>query len=263
MEIRNLFRFRESGDGEQKPFLDHLEDLRWMVVKMAVALAVGMVAGFLARVPLTRLLQWPLATIDPTFPSRLQSFGVADPLTISFQLAFYAGIVLAFPFLLYFAAEFVLPALTTRERRVLFPTMAVGIGLFVTGVTFCFLVVLPQTLAYFYQDSRTMGWSPNWSVREYFAFVTQVTLSFGLAFELPVVVLALVRLGLLSRVTLRTSRPYAVILIVIFAAVITPTSDMLTLGLLAVPMLALYEICIWIARFVERKQEEPPAELLP
>lgn len=263
MQIRNLFRFRELGDGAQKPFLDHLEDLRWMIIKMVISLAIGMVAGFLARVPLTRLLQWPLANIDPSLPSKLQSFGVADPLTISFQLAFYAGIVLAFPFLLYFAAEFVLPALTAKERRVLFPTMAIGIGLFIAGVLFCFMIVLPQTLAYFYEDSHTMGWSPNWSVREYFSFVTQVTLSFGLAFELPVVVLALVRLGVLNRDMLRSTRPYAIILIVILAAVITPTSDALTLGLLAVPMMVLYELCIWIARFVERKQVAAPSEPEP
>jgi len=128
MQLGKLFQFRESGEGSQKPFLDHLEDLRWMIIKMVVSLALGMIAGFVGRVPLTRLLQWPLATIDPDLPSRLQSFGVADPLTISFQLAFYAGIVLAFPFLLYFAAEFVLPALTTKERRVFYPTLAIGVG---------------------------------------------------------------------------------------------------------------------------------------
>jgi len=257
MEIKNLFRFREEGEA-QKPFLDHLEDLRWMVIKMVIALVLGMVAGFLLRVPLVRLLQHPLASVDPALPSKLQSFGVADSLTISFQLAFYAGIVMSFPFLLYFLAEFILPALTRAELRVLIPAMVAGIGLFLGGVLFCYFVVLPQTLAYFFSDSQTMGWSPNWSVREYFAFTTQFTLSFGLAFELPVAVLALVRLGLLTQQTLKATRPYAVVIILFLAAIITPTSDLLTLALMGGPMLVLYEICIWIARFVERKADPVP-----
>ena len=256
MDWSRAFRFRE--DSVQKPFLEHLEDLRWMLIRMVAALGVGIVAGFVFRERLVALLQAPLASVDPGLPGRLQSFGVADSLTISFQLAFYAGIVLSFPFQLYFLAEFMLPALTRQERRVILPAVAVGVGLFLLGVVFCFSVVLPQTLAYFFEDSRSMGWSPNWSVREYFAFVTQFTLSFGLAFELPVAVLALVRLGLLTKATLRSSRPYAVVIVIVLAAIITPTSDLLTLGLMAGPMWLLYEACILIAGFVERKTPQAP-----
>lgn len=261
MNLERLFRFREppndDGQGAVKPFLDHLEDLRWMIIKIAIAIGLAMVASFAFRQQLVDIVQAPLASVDEELVRRLASLGVADSMTISLQLAFYAGFVFAFPAVLYFLAEFVLPALTRRERKVLFVAAGVGFGLFLTGVAFSYFVVLPQTLAFFYKDAATLGWSPNWTVREYYAFCTQFTIAFGLAFELPVVVLALVKIGILDRRALGRFRPYAVVCIFVFAAIITPTQDMVTLVLMGGPMCLLYEACIFIARFMERKDQRP------
>jgi sec-independent protein translocase protein TatC len=170
-------------------------------------------------------------------------------------MSFYAGIVLSFPFLLYFLAGFVLPALTARERRLVWPAAALGVGLFLVGVAFAYFVVLPQALAFFYRDAQSLGWRPLWTVREYFSFASQFVIAFGLAFELPVVVLLLVKLGVVDVTMLRRLRPQALVGVMIFAAVLTPTTDMLTMLLMGGPMYVLYEICIFIAAIMRRREK--------
>ncbi|MEY2614334.1 MAG: sec-independent protein translocase protein TatC, partial [Verrucomicrobiota bacterium] len=204
MRISRIFKFREGEQGEAvKPFLDHLEDLRWVIVKMAAALGAAMLLAFCFRTQLVHILQGPLKSIDPNLLRSLVSLGVADSMTISFQLAFYAGIVLAFPFLIYFAGQFVLPALTPPERRAMLPAVGIGFGLFLGGVVLGYYLVLPATLRFFFRDAQSLDWTPTWTVRDYFSFVTQLCVGFGAAFELPVIVLVLVRLGVLSVALLR------------------------------------------------------------
>ena len=254
MALRNFFKFREvPSDAESaKPFLEHLEDLRWTVVKMAITLFLAMIVCFAFRSTLTQIMQRPLQVVD-TEMRTLQSLGITDSFTISFSLSFYAGIVLSFPLLVYFVAEFVLPALTAVEKRLLLPAIAVSFALFLVGVVACYYWLLPKTVAFFFRDAQSLGWVPNWTVREYYSFVTRFTIGFGLAFELPIVVLALVRFGLLTYEFMRNTRPYAVVLIFILAALITPTPDILTLTAMGFPMYLLYESCIWIAWLMQRR----------
>jgi sec-independent protein translocase protein TatC len=254
MNFGRIFEFREGVD-EPKPFLEHIEDLRHLLIRVAVVIGAAMTLAFAFRVQLAAIIQHPLATVAPERAANLQSLGVADSFTISLEMAFYAGFVIAFPFILYFLADFILPALTAREKRVLIPAAGVGFGLFMVGVVFCYTVVLPQALAFFFHDAQSMNWQPSWTVREYFSFVTQLTIAFGLAFELPVVVLVLVKLGILDRATLKRSRAFAVIIIFIAAAIVTPTTDILTLLFLGGPMILLYEMCIAIAWFMERREK--------
>lgn len=259
MSLRNFFKFREIPESEtSKPFLEHLEDLRWTIAKMAITVIMAMVLCFAFRATLTSVLQWPLTHLDERLRT-LQSLGIADSLTISFNLSFYAGIVLSFPILLYFLAEFVLPALTAVEKRLLLPAIAVSFLLFLVGVVACFYWLLPKTILFFFRDAQNMGWVPAWTVREYYSFVTRFTLGFGLAFELPVVVLALVRFGLITFEFMRRTRPYAVVLIFILAAIITPTPDIMTLMAMGLPMYLLYESCIWIAWVMQRRREKTSA----
>jgi len=253
MSLKRFFDFRESRD-EAKPFLAHLEDLRGTIFKMAAALVLGMILCFIFRGELAAIVQRPLIAVDPVRAANLQSLGVADSFTISLDLAFYGGMIVSFPFLLVFLAEFVLPALTPKEKRMLFPASFVGFGLFLGGVAFSYLVVLPQTLEFFFRDAKSMNWQPTWTVREYYSFTTQFVISFGLAFELPVAVLLLVKLGIVDYALLSRTRAFAVVIIFILAAVITPTSDFLTLLLMGGPMYLLYELCIWIAWLMERRR---------
>src|SRR5436305_657415 len=125
--LERFFRFRDSASSDSsKPFLDRLEDLRWTLVKMGVTLAVGMALSFANRVEIVRVLQKPLRDIDPALVANLQVLGIMDSILISFKLAFYAGIVVTFPLLLFFLAQFVLPALTLKEKKFLIPGIAAG-----------------------------------------------------------------------------------------------------------------------------------------
>ena len=262
MNFRNIFRFRErtaSGAHEPaavKPFLEHLEDLRFMLIKMAVVMSVSMILGFFFREELMSFLQRPLHAVSGDPSKGLKSLNPADSFTISFSLAFYAGLIVSFPFLLFFFAQFVLPALTQREKKYIYPAVGIGFGLFMTGVTLAFFYVLPMTLKFLAADAVKMGIVADWTVREYASFVTQFTLGFGLSFELPVVVLALVKMGLLSYATLSRTRSYALIIILFLAAIIAPTPDLFTWGMMSAPLLVLYETCIWIAWYIERKDRK-------
>ncbi|HEV8185266.1 MAG TPA: twin-arginine translocase subunit TatC [Chthoniobacterales bacterium] len=253
MALRNFFKFREIPNSETaKPFLEHLEDLRWTAVKMAITLFLAMILCFAFRAQLVQIMQRPLHDINPQIGA-LRALGITDSMTISFSLAFYAGIVLSFPLLLYFLAEFVLPALTAVEKRLMLPAIFVSFLLFLVGVAFCYFWLLPKTILFFFNDTQSLGWLPAWTVQEYYSFVTRFTIGFGLAFELPVVVLALVRFGLISYELMAKTRPYAVVLIFVLAAIITPTPDMLTLLAMGGPMYVLYESCIWIAWFQRKR----------
>jgi sec-independent protein translocase protein TatC len=254
MTLRDIFKFREVPDSEtSKPFLEHLEELRWMIVKMAITLSVAMIVCFTFRSTLVRILQAPLRDVGSQIGT-LKALGITDSIVISFHLAFYAGIVLSFPLLLYFIAEFVLPALTAVERRFLLPAILVSFALFLLGVTVCYFWLLPKTILFFFRDTESLGWAPTWTVQQYYSFVTRFTIGFGLAFELPVVVLALVRFGLITYRFMARTRPYAVVLIFVLATIITPTPDILTLVAMALPMCLLYESCIWIAWLMERRK---------
>src|SRR5256886_4831920 len=230
-----------------------MEDLRWTIVKMAITLLIAMIGCFGFRTMLVRVMQAPLRDVGSQVGA-LKALGITDSIVISFHLAFYAGIVVSFPILLYFLAEFVLPALTAVEKRFLFPAIGVSFALFLIGVACCYLWLLPKTILFFFRDTQSLGWTPMWTVQQYYSFVTKFVLGFGLAFELPVVVLALVYFGLITYKFMARTRPYAVVLIFILAAIIAPTPDLLTLIAMGLPMFLLYESCIWVAWLMERRE---------
>jgi len=253
--FERLFKLREEPD-QAKPFLQHLEELRFMLIKMTAVLLTSMFASFFFRRELVWIIQRPLVVVDPSAVAKLQTFGVADSITISFTLAFYAGLVVSFPLLLFFVAEFVVPALTRREKKLVFPSIAVGSLLFLGGVAFCYFAILPQALRFFLLDTQSLNWTPNWTVREYFSFVTQMMISFGMAFELPVAVVVLVYLNVVSFDLLHRTRPYAYLGVLALAAVIAPTPDIISFLSLGVPMCLLYEGCIWIAWLIEKRRPQ-------
>ncbi|MDA8975051.1 twin-arginine translocase subunit TatC [Akkermansiaceae bacterium] len=188
------------------------------------------------------------------------AFKVTETFMLTMKLAFFAGIVISFPLLLYFLLQFILPGLKEEERKALWPALAIGFGLFLGGVFFSYFFVLPKVLNFFYDWSQSMGITNDWRIGYYISFATTFVLVFGLAFELPVVVMTLVHLGILSFTVMNSTRSYAVLAIVVIAALITPTPDIPTLMLLAGPMYILYEICIWLSYFYERKKKREEAE---
>ncbi len=254
MDFKNIFSFREQED-EARPFLDHMGDLRVMIIRMAATLVLTSVGAFFFRDCLAAVIQRPLLIVDPARANSLQSLGVADSMTISLSLAFYAGVVISFPLLTLFLAQFLFPALKPTERKILLPVGAFALALFLTGISFAYFVVLPGTLNFFFNDAKSMHWTPTWTVREYYSFTTQFLIAFGVAFEMPIVVLALVKLGFLTAEKLRKTRSVAIIVIFTAAAFITPSPDLVTYLLMGGPMVVLYEFCIWLAKWVEPKKE--------
>src|SRR6476660_3701316 len=164
MALRDIFKFRAPPETEtSKPFLEHLEDLRWTIVKMALTMGAAMSVCFAFRSTLVRVIQAPLNHLGSQVGT-LKALGITDSIVISFHLAFYAGIVLSFPLLLYFIAEFVLPALTAIEKRFVLPAILVSFALFLLGVTVCYFWLLPNTFFFFLRDTETLGWAPTWTV---------------------------------------------------------------------------------------------------
>src|SRR5438093_815950 len=146
------------------------------------------------------------------------------------------------------------PPESETSKPFLFPAIIVSFGLFLTGVACCFFWLLPKTILFFFRDTQSLGWTPMWTVQQYYSFVTRFVLGFGLAFELPVVVLALVKFGLVTYKFMVRTRPYAVVVLYIIAPILAPTPDLLTLIAMALPMSLLYESCIWVAWLMERRK---------
>lgn len=251
--LQKIFKSRDESNGEAvKPFLEHLEDLRWTVFKMGAVLLIGMIIAFVYVNEVSALILAPYQAIVPN--AKLLGIGVVEPFMISLKLAFYSGVVLGFPFLLYFAAEFILPALTRQEKRLLFPALAVGFVLFGLGVWLAYKFILPLTLKWFRDYAIHMQIDPNWQARDYYGFVTHLSIACGLLAELPVAVLALAFLGIVSSQLLRNTRSYAFTLILILVALISPTPDPMTFMIMALPVLSIYEICIWLVWALERRR---------
>ena len=277
-EQREVF-FKNLGDSD---LVFHVRAVG--LLRALLAVPENRRAAFLDAMDLRPGLREQVEVLAKTMPSTeleqrgnlkmMSALKPTETFMLSMKLSFYAGIVLAFPLLLLFILQFVLPGLHRNEKRVLWPAMAVGFGLFLGGVLFAYFGVLPRALEFFYEWSGSLGVSNDWRIGEYISFAMQFTLLFGLAFELPVVVMVFVKLGMLTYETMSSTRSYAIVAIFIAAAVLTPTPDIMTLLLMALPMIVLYEICIWLAwldrrnnRLAEereaREREERLNHLLP
>ncbi len=246
---------QEDASGPLKPFLDHLEDLRWMLIKMIVALGLSMFACLFFARQLLAVIIWPLQRVTADPKPFLRTLEVTGGFTLAMKLALDAGLIIACPFLLYFLAQFILPALTPKEKGLLTPAFTAGTGLFLAGVALAYFAVIPAGLRFFIQYNEYLGISSQWTIDNYVSFVSHMMLAFGICFELPLVVLILAKLGIVTHEFLRQKRPYVIVIIFIVAAVITPTTDPFNQCLLAVPMVVLYEACIWIAWWMERRKQ--------
>ena len=252
---------------QEKPFLDHLDDLRSMLVRIAVTLLVITLGTFLFYQTLLAVVEYPLVMAGIRDKVSLQNLKVTGGFMTAMNISLVAGVIISFPALLYFLLQFILPGLHNNEKKIIFPAICVGGGLFLLGVVFAYYVVSPRALLFFYEfsvemDQLSAGTAGQpidkliWERVEYVKFVCQFVLIFGACFELPVVVMALVKMDVLNYKVMKTSRAWAAVIIAVVAAVITPTQDALTLGLLAVPMYVLYEICIWLAYYMEKRDRK-------
>jgi sec-independent protein translocase protein TatC len=178
------------------------------------------------------------------------TLGVTEPFVTTITVAAYAALLLAMPFILWQAYAFVLPAFTREERRTAVPLMALIPVLFIAGVAFGYFLALPRAVA-FLQNFNDNAFDILLQARDYYRFSVLLLAVMGLLFQIPVGVLAVVRLGVVSTATLRRSRGYAIVLFAIVAAVVTPTPDPFTMLIAMAPLVVLFELSIWLARIFE------------
>ncbi|MBX7211853.1 MAG: twin-arginine translocase subunit TatC [Verrucomicrobiaceae bacterium] len=255
--LKKLFKMRDKlamdlgKPDEEKPFLEHLEDLRTMLVRMAVTLLIFVIGTFFFYKELFHMIMLPLKWAG--INAKLINIDPTSAFMTAVNVSMVAGIILCFPLLIYFLLQFVLPGLKHNEKKLIFPIVGIGGGLFMTGVCFAYFLALPGALKFFNDFGTDLGFEQTWTVEQYTTFATRFILIFGVSFELPVIVMALVKLEILTYKTMKNTWKQALVAVVIFAAVITPTQDIFTLMVLAGPLYILYLACIWLAYFMEKK----------
>jgi len=170
---------------------------------------------------------------------------------VAFQVAIYGGMLLAAPLVLFFVATFIFPALKINEKKPIFQALIIGGGLFMVGVSFCYFVLMPVALSASQMYSQWLGLGAyEWRAEDYISFVCKFMLGMGLGFELPVVILTLVKLGIVNYRQLRSMWRYMIVINLVLGAVLT-TPEVITQVLMAVPLYMLYEITVWIAWYWE------------
>jgi len=237
------------------PFLDHLEELRWRIIRSLAALVVGFGIGFwlVQRFQLVSLLKTPIAPY--LLDGKLIVTSPTEPVMIVFKLSFLMGLVLASPVLLWQVWAFLAPALYEREKKALVPALFVGTLLFLVGAVLAFHFVVPQALRVLF-SFQSEAISPFITYDAYFGFVLQVVLALGLSFELPLILIILSWLGVVGPAELGRFRRYAVVLAFIAGAVLSPGADILSMLMMTAPLLILYEVGVWGAVIVHRRRRD-------
>jgi sec-independent protein translocase protein TatC len=209
-----------------------------------------------------RVLTWQLTTNSYNVPDvqrldvELINLSPAGAFFVAFQVALYGGAVLASPFILYFIASFVFPALRYHERKHIYRALFFGMGLFLTGISFCYFILMPLALGASQMYADWMGFSSfQWRAEDYISFVCKFMLGMGLGFELPVIILTLVKIGVVSYSTLAKARRYMIVINLILGGVLT-TPEPITQLVMFVPLQLLYEITVWIAWYWDRQERK-------
>jgi len=248
-----------APDPREKPmgFLEHLEELRWTLVKCAIVLAVAATAvGYFLK-EFNAVLLWPLRhvqaeraglTLELSTRSVMESFGII------IQLCGWGGLALAAPFMLYFIGQFVAPALNEKERRLILPSGFSAFVLFILGSAFGFLLLVPSTLRVSLEINDLLGFSTTWTPDSYYSLLTWLVLGVGLAFEFPLLIVIAIYFGLLRVETLRKFRRHSIVAIFIIA-IVTPTPDPFTQTMFAVPLYVLFELAVLVGARVQARRD--------
>lgn len=247
----------DDASAELKPFLEHLEDLRRMIIRCAAALVIGMGVAVPLIPRMLGVLKEPLHILTDEPDKFLQTMQVTAAFSSAMAMAFWGGLLISLPFQIFFIGAFILPALTRQEQRIVFGASGFAGFLFIFGVWLGYRFTLPFALQAMFQVNEWLGSSAAWTLNSYVTFTLQLLIAFGLAFELPMVVLIAGRLGLVSSRFLRDKRRHAIIVILIIGAILTPP-DMVSQLIMSVPLYLLFEICVWIIWLWEKQKKLVP-----
>jgi sec-independent protein translocase protein TatC len=239
----------------EMPFLDHLEELRWRIIwsLAGVAIAVALSFGALAQFDVIKILSRPILPYLPP-GQRLVYTHPTDSFMIYVTLSIVLGVIAASPVVVYQAWAFLSPALHKNEKKLVVPVAIGAAALFLCGVSLSYFGVMPLALRWLL-NFQSSSLQPMISVHEYFDFLFTMSLAFGIAFELPIVILVLTALGLVSPMFLRKYRRHAVVGCLFVGAFLTPGDLVWTTLAMAVPLYVLYELSILLSTLIYRRQQ--------
>ena len=243
---------KSVNDRSSMPFLDHLEELRWRIVKSLIAILIGASVTYFFIDQIIVLLIKPTETVKGDM--QLQVLTVQGMFMIKWGIALVGGIILAIPVLTYQIWKFVAPGLYVQEKKYVSPLIIFTFLAFLSGVAFAYFIIIPFSIQFF----TGMGYQfieNNFSINYYFNFITMLMLGSGVIFELPVLVFILSTIGLLTPAFLRHYRRYAIVVILFLSAIITPP-DPVSLIIMSIPLWGLYEFSIGVSWLVNKRKNQ-------
>lgn len=229
-------------------FLEHLEELRWRLIKSFISIIFGSILSFSFIDEILSILLLP--TLETTVPINIQVLSVQGMFIIKWFISFISGFVLVLPILTYQLWKFISPGLKVNEKKYVFPVVFFSFSSFIIGISFGYFVMIPFSLEFF--SSIGMGnIENNYSIQYYFSFLSWLLLGSGVIFQLPVVSLMLSALGLLTPAFMRHYRRHSIVSIFILSSFITPP-DPVSMLIMAIPLIFLYELSIGISWMINR-----------
>jgi sec-independent protein translocase protein TatC len=243
-----------SEDEATMHFLEHLAELRKRLVRASIGVLIGMGVGlFLVLGPL-QLIDIIIATFAPlTDRPPVQSVGTTEEFTSYMTVALAVGLVLAMPVIVYQLLAFIVPGLTSKEQRIIFTALPFVSCFFIAGLAFGWFITVPTAIRFLVGFSGSELIESQPALADFISTITTLLLINGIVFELPVIIYVLAFMGVVTAKQLGKYRRFAVLGVVVVAAIITPTGDPINLALLAIPMYLLYELGIIMARFVPKR----------
>jgi len=231
--------------GAEMPFWDHVEELRRHLLIALIALAITTFASFLFAGEIIDILAVPVGSLDA-----LQSIEVTENVSVFMRVSLLSGVTIAMPIILYQLLAFIMPGLKNIERRWAILIVVFGTMLFIAGAAFAFFIMLPASLSFLLEF---LGVATKPRLSSYINFITNLIFWMGIAFQFPIIVFALTKLGVVSVKTLAKGWRYALVLIAILAAMITPTVDPVNMALLMAPLFLLYLLSVLFSAIAVRR----------
>lgn len=242
-----------SSNNRSMSFIEHLEELRWRIIKIVSSILLGGIVTFFFIDFFLYLLLLPLENIDSKNSVNLQVLSVQGMFIIKWSIALIGGIILSIPAITYQLWKFVSPGLYTNERGFILPLVLFSFLSFISGILFSYLILIPYCLNFFASLSGDSVLN-NFSINHYFSFITWLLLGSGLVFQLPVISFLLSIIGLLTPAFMRHYRRHSIVVIFILSSFITPP-DPVSMIVMAFPLIILYEISIGVSWLVNRNRD--------
>jgi sec-independent protein translocase protein TatC len=246
----------QADEAAAMTLIEHLVELRGRIVRAAIGVLLGLGVGLflvLGPLKLVDIIILNFAPINPNY-APVQSVGTAETFTSYMSVALTVGIIVGMPVIVYQLLAFIVPGLTDRERRILFMALPFVMFFFLGGIAFGWFITVPTAIRFLigFSDSAWIQTQPT--LADFLGTITTLLLVNGVVFELPVIIYVLAFLGVVTAQQLGKYRRFAIVVVVIVAAFITPTGDPINLALLAIPMYLLYEVGVFLARFVPNRK---------